>query len=324
MATAQENIDTIITNALATANFAVDDATTQADEIYALADGTYLSSWSGAPTLPDPEAVEPDMLYENDAALIFDQKLADLIALLSAQLGIFFTTYYPLSSDAFNDAQSWLVDVIQDGGTGIPKAVEDAIWQRDRDRLINDADAVEDTVLNSAAARGLYYPDEYSGFKSREAQFARLSETGKQSTSIATKQAEIEVESIKFAVELATNTRISALQAGSDYIRALATAFDTATDITQLNPNAKSKMINAVSNLYNARLNRDQLIINRDVTKRGQNRQYWADYQRAHWDEFSNKVSALAEAANVLAKVAASALSTLNTVASTTNAAFSS
>ena len=65
-------------------------------------------------------AVEPDVPSVENSLLTYDAQLSTLIGLLSGQFAGYFTTYYPLTSDAFAAPQSWLIHTITNAGTGIP------------------------------------------------------------------------------------------------------------------------------------------------------------------------------------------------------------
>lgn len=322
MATPQEHIDTIIANAILLADEQTTNATNSAQDIVALADGTYHTSWNPA-ALPTPEADEPDIPEVESGLFTFEAQRDHIIGLLTDKLAEYFATYYPLETDAFDEATNWLINTITNGGTGINQAIEDEIWQRGRDRLLNEAGSVQSQITSAAAARGIPLPDGATDMRLRQVRLKVLEETGQQSTTISTKQAEIEIETIKFAIGEAMKARFEAMRAAADFIRALVGGMNAAIQVAELNPNAKATMMNAVSNLYRARLSRDEIIINSEVAKRGQNRQHFVDKDNVHWNMINSKINAATTAAEVYAKTAQAALSSLNSIASTATSAFS-
>ena len=322
MSTASDFITDIINNAIATAQANTDQVTTTAQTLMEKSEGTYTSWWHPA-KLPEPVAIEPDMLVTEDGLATFNAYKDQIAQGLKNDLVDFFNTYYPLGSDAFDEAQSWLVDVINNGGTGIPASVEDQIWQRARDRLNHESLSAGDQVMNAAAARGLPLIDGASVATLKSIQFKKIQELGQQSTAIASKQAEIAIDTIKFAIGEAIKSRFSAMTAAGDYIRSLLAGLGTTVEISKLNADSKARMMDAVATLYRTRLYRDDMIINSQVSKRGQDESFYRDLTNNHWSDMRIQIEAATNAASAYAKTAQAALNSLQTVASAANSSFS-
>ena len=318
----QDFIDAIINNAITLANTYTTATATSAGNIEDVVDGSYYHTWHPGST-PGVDAVEPAVPEVDDALILFDSQRDAMIALLSDKLADYFATYYPLENDAFDEAIAWLKDVIQNGGTGIPAAVEDAIWQRGRDRGITDARTAEAQILSSGAARGIPMIDGAVTGATRSVQLKRLEETGKLNTNISVKQAEIEIETIRFAVEQAINSRKMAMEAAGDYIRALTGAMGLIPGILDLKSSAKASLINATASLYRARLTRDEILHQTHVAARGQNERYFEARDQQHFTDLDTKIKASTNAAETYARTASAALSSLNGIISTSTSAFS-
>ncbi|HAR39196.1 MAG TPA: hypothetical protein DCS09_11825, partial [Porphyromonadaceae bacterium] len=146
-------IDNIIGNAIATANTYSEQAGDAANDLIAVNAGFYVAPPSSSPGF-SVEAVEPDIPEVADSTLTYEAQLDKLIALLSGQLANFFATYYPLQSDAFDEATAWMVNTITNGGTGINAGIEDQVWQRDRDRRTAEGRSLKAGIAVGYAAKG--------------------------------------------------------------------------------------------------------------------------------------------------------------------------
>jgi hypothetical protein len=87
------------------------------------------------------------------------------------------------------------------GGTGLDPAVEQAIWDRARSREAQTADNNIDEVVRNAAARGFALPSGAMAAMLREAQKSALAKASEVSRDIAIKQADLEQENAKHAIE---------------------------------------------------------------------------------------------------------------------------
>lgn len=320
MATIDAAIQQVIDNALATATThlqmadAAINASMTASQGYA-STGAFLEPFT-------PSAIEPDVPYVADATLTYDANLARLIQLLSDQLANYYTLYYPLTSDAFGAATSWLVNTITVGGTGFSPAVEAQIWQRGRTRVITEGKRVEAQSMSEFANRGFTIPPGALVGKLQENRFEQMSKINQLSTDVAIKQAEIEIENIKFAVAEAIKSRLAAMQTATDYIRALMSAPDAAARIALINSEARAKMVSATADLYRARLTRDELVLrssNADQDARVQMQKISTD---AFYEGVKNRVQASVAAATAYGNAANAALGSLNTVTSATQVLF--
>ena len=315
MATVDELINDIITNALAQSDTYLGklDTSVQAaiNESHGYAHaGTSLVDFSVT-------AIEPAVPAVGDATLTYEAQLAQLISLLSGQLAAFFALYYPLAADAFDEATNWLVNAITVGGTGIPAAIEEQIWQRGRTRVITEGKRVENQSISEFANRGFTLPPGALAGRLQEVRFAQLGENSDYSAQTAIKAAQIEIENIRFAVEQAIKSRLAAMAAAVDYIRALMAAPDAAARVAMINSDAQARMMSATADLYRARLTRDELILrssNADQDAKVALNKIDID---GFYEGIRNRVQAAVGAANAYGSAASAALQSLNTVAAT-------
>ena len=297
-------------------------AITAANGLIARRAGAYIpppSSYTGFTVT----AVEPDIPSVADSTLTYETQLANLIALLSGQLADFFNKYYPLASDAFDEATAWLVNTITNGGTGINPAVEDQIWQRDRERIITDTLRVKNQVVTGFSAKGYSLAAGTMLRKMEEADYEGAGKIGIASTTIASKQVDVEIETIKFAIGEALKSRAMAMQAASDYIRAVASMPAAAAAVAGLNTDAQARMMAAAATWYGARLDRDKIVLQSKMAELTSRGDIFKELKNNATANSQVDVQALTSAADVFAKTAQAALLSLNSVVSATTNAFS-
>jgi hypothetical protein len=318
----EEFISNIITNAITTASNQTDAASSAANQLIGESIGFYVEPPNSKSTF-SVTAVEPEIPTVADSTLSYEAQLAKLIALLSDQLADFYAKYYPLVSDAFDEATSWLVSTITNGGTGVNAGVENQIWQRARERISSEGLKLENQLVTAFAAKGYTLVPGALIAKIGEVRFEAFGKIGEASTAIAAKQIEIEIETIKFAVGEALKSRFMAMQAAGDYIRAIATAPDAAAKVAGLNTDVQAKMMQAAAGFYEARLGRDKLVLTSKLAEMD-SRDVVYKHRRDNAIQADNvKIQALSAAADVFARTASAALSSLNSIASTATNAFS-
>jgi hypothetical protein len=321
MSDTSDYIDTIISNAIATASEYTDKVSDAADELMSETAG----AWIDLPSTDadfDVSAVEPTIPDTDDLLLIYEANLEKIIALLSTQLASFFEKYYPLSSDAFDDSQAWLIDTITNGGTGINADVEAQVWQRSRERIVADTKRVKAGIATGYEAKAYTLASGSMLRKMEEADYEGLGRSGEASTTIAAKQIEIEIETVKFAIGKAIESRQIGLQAAADYIKAIATAVGDATTIAETIASAKAKMMTAAASWYGARLDRDKIILSSKLAEVDSNVDIYKLRKTNATDNSKVDVDALTAAADAYARTASATLSSLNTVVSEATNAF--
>ena len=67
----------------------------------------------------------------------------------------FLNDYFPPLGFCLSSVETWICNTINNGGTGIPAAVEAQIWQRGRDKEALEAARLEDEALNFFCRAGL-------------------------------------------------------------------------------------------------------------------------------------------------------------------------
>ena len=286
-----------------------------------------ISSWGGGGSFqgnPAPNttygmtAVEPGIPDVEDAYLTFEGQRDYLVGLMTDQLTKFFTAYYPLNEDGYDAGMAWLINTITVGGTGINPVVEDQIWQRGRDRIIAEGARQDSATLLQFSQRGFTLPSGVMVAQLQANRFEQFAKLQEQSRDVAIKQAEIEVENLRFAVDKVVTLRLQALQAAADYIRALMSGLEMSFRVVNLNSDAKAKMMAATADLYRARLQRDEIAMRvpfKDTDSILATNQMNMD---GFYKGIDAKVRAAAAAADVYASMAQAGISALHAIGSST------
>jgi len=121
--------------------------------------------------------------------------------------------YTPYSSDLQTAVSGELLDRIQNGGTGLNNSVEQAIWDRARNREDINANRSELEVINAQEARGFERPTGSHlaalDFLAQETQ----SKIADLSREVAIKQAELEQRNLEYSIQAAISLEGQLLQA---------------------------------------------------------------------------------------------------------------
>jgi len=264
-----------------------------------------------------PDIVRPEFLDTDPYSTIaadWDAEAQRLSLQLSNLFSNFLTTYFPQSSAAVVAAEQWLVDTITNGSTGIPTDVEAQIWERSRNRELRDGARLQDEALSAFAARGFSLPTGALAGALLEIQQSVADKISTHGRDVAIKQAEIQIETVKFAVAQALDYRIKAINAALEYWKAYLLPHDIAAKRFTVLADQKLKFYNATVDLYKA----DTQLYSSMV----QNRQIEIDssmkaadnYTRATLSFENDFTQAATAAANAAASMASAALASLHTM----------
>lgn len=119
------------------------------------------------------------------------------------------TAYF---SELLDAARAWLLNVIQNGGTGLAPDVEQQIWDRARDRTSQNLQAAQDKILADTAARGFSQPQGATIAALNDAFRMAQTEFSGTAREIAIKQADMAQQNTQFAVTQAGALETTLLQ----------------------------------------------------------------------------------------------------------------
>ena len=200
------------------------------------------------------QVAPPDRLQFDDpdnAMAFFDAKNAELTALVNdafdKMVGIAFPDMTLLA-----DAIRWCKRSINEGGTGINTAVESALWERGRSRILKQSARDIATATEKYARAGWPLPP---GAMLNDIAMIRQDNRDKlaeQSRDIAIKSFDAELENVRFAITTAGDLFTKALQAVSDYVRTVMLAPQTAAQLSTSINGLKNDAARTLVSLYQA------------------------------------------------------------------------
>ena len=261
------------------------------------------------PAAPDVEgfsAAELTALYQSTAD--------EIKALLANGLVTFFTSYFPLGNE-LAAARAWIEKAITTGGTGLNPVIEAQIWERDRSRVLRDSARATDEAVSAWAARGYALPP-----GALVDQVGRIDQDARDkiaqaSRDVAIKQAELELENIKFAIEKALDLRKAAIQSANDYIRTLALGPQLGAQLAGSLIDTRAKLADAAVRFYQAKVSALELPAKIAISEAGLN----ADIRKANLGSLVSTIRARVDTIEAAARqVGTQAAAALNALSAST------
>jgi hypothetical protein len=314
---AWQAIDYVLTQSWALAEEKSTALDARIDETIGAIDG-YLGDIDMVPAevTTDVAVAEPNVLIPEEAAGIdttfYDAMVTDAIDKLSNLFNTYIDVYFPVNDTTLSYTETWLQTALTTGGTGIDQTLEEQFYENDRSRILRDTARQVDEATNMFAAKRFPIPPGFLNGTITRIQNASLQELSKSSREVALKQAQIEIENVRFAVEQGIKLRQIATTTAGDYIKALASSITVAQNLAVTQADAQNGLINAAANFYRARIEAKDLLLKRDKT----NSDYEQEEERVEYEGdirmIMGKVEALVAAANAVAHQAAAALNNLH------------
>jgi hypothetical protein len=200
------------------------------------------------PPLPLVGLIDPA-----EAQALYDSAKNEITQLLTNAFATFFTVYFPLGAE-LEVARSWIEDAIAVGGSGINQAVEDQLWQRDRDRVLKDAARAEDEQITAWSARGFPLPPGALAHSLLMIQRDSMDKIGESSRAQAAKVFETEIENVRLAVDKAISLRTQAISSASEYIRTLVLGPQVGAQLASTLLDAEAKVAGIATDFYRAQV----------------------------------------------------------------------
>ena len=311
---AEATINDIINSAINTANEKTADSSSALDYAMSLSQGYAGMGNNVVSFTPTATAPAVNIPSSADGAndVLFNSSRDAMLAQLKEAFVSFFATYFPSESTMYNSARDWVAKALTQGGTGLAPHIEAQIWQRDRARLIAEGERAEREVMANWASRGFPLPPGAAAHQVSTVRQDLRNKLSDASRDIAIKQAQMEIENVRFAVQTAIEHRINALNAAVNYIKALADVNDVAIRLASSKTDAQARLISAASEYFRARISFDELRF-RAVSLNAELR---LKSQQVDVDSFNKSVdrvtSASVAAAEMLGRQAAAALSSMH------------
>ncbi len=260
--------------------------------------------------------VDIPFLAEGASTEMFNQWWEAMMDKLAKLYAGYIERYFPNECQYLQHAQRWICDAITQGGTGIKPSVEAQIWERDRARLLREGARAEQDLVRQFAARGFPLPP-----GALHAGMARIQEdvrdkTAQLSRDVAIKQAEMEVENVRFAVQQAISLYGVAMDAAKNYMAALAGTAGTPAQLLPSVTDSQSRLISAASDYYRSRITAKELELKAVMPNAEYQQQANSKNQDAQMQAIRNQVDVAVEAAKALSTQIAALLNALHTSAS--------
>lgn len=308
-------LNCVINNQQQNANAWAKDAQDMAGSAVCSADGADLSITRDEEPY-DVTAIEPDIPSD------IDNSLATYTNLQNTMLPLFgktFDDYFErnhvvLYNPAYQAAAAWLANVITNGVSGIPIALEQQIYNRATARTRAEAATARNSAVNRSSVLGWDMPQPFAIAQGEAAEIAGYTALADTSVRISEKQVDIQIDSIKFAVSEANKIYMGMEQNAIDYLSAWAKLLDHIKDLTEIDPNVRSNYMNAVANLYGKRIQKDQV---QWMSLNDYQQRIYGDNQLKSSNELTKTdliVKATTSGAEVMKMLAAAVLSQLSTM----------
>jgi hypothetical protein len=205
----------------------------------------------------------------------------------------------------------WIQNAIVNGGTGIPAAIENAIWERARSRELIEARRLEQEAVNAFAARGFSLPPGALAARQLEIQQDAANKSSTIVREQAIKSAEIEIENIRFAIGEGLKIRLGVIQGIPAYINAWLKPADESVEYAKALAYAKERLWSTAADYYRAMISEAELGIRaQDITRTSRDQMVGYDVQ-SFGHHVQAQVSAALAVAQQLGQAAAGALNAL-------------
>lgn len=292
----------------------------------AAVDGLYIpTSWGaydppdvttgalGAPVIPADLA--------DDVRTAFDEAFARLNDDARPQIERYLADFFPdISTALTGGAEQWLQEVITTGAY-VPPEVENAIWNKARDREVAEAQRAEQSLVDATAARGFDLP---TGALVANVAAVQQELAGKLNTinrDIAIKSFEVTDANVRFAVEKTVGLRTSFVGALAQFIQLATQQPGQAIDYAKTVLAAKSGLYDTAVRLYSAQTAADEVRVNATLKNRGLELEWAGEGNKLYTASrelqvraAQVKADAAMRAATAMAQLASASLQTRNTM----------
>lgn len=323
---AETVVNEIISSARTTADTARDKAIEYADDAKTAATFAYSAGTVPNPTIPNvtipPFDPTSDTLnLSHDFLNGYDDAVTDLGPKFLTAIDDFITAYFPRVKACLKTvADDWVCDTITGntatyGETGLPIAVEAAMWNRGRDREVIDSRRVVDEAVSGFAARGWSLASGVLVDTVYRAQQAASDKASTISRDVMIKQADVKIENVKFAIGEANKLRLGVMSAFVSFINAWTDIRKLALEKAKGIVDSRVRLYSAIGEYYRAiiaaaglMLDYDKIRIDKAVTME----KIFADVAI---QGVENATKAAISAADAMGAIAAAALGAQNTLA---------
>jgi hypothetical protein len=318
--TIQENVDTIIAEAIARAEEHTLLTQTKVDEAINYASTIVFPS--GVDDIDEvgspPSGIETPTTftdpYDEEYKTQFNSVKNDILANLDSDWNQFLTDYFPAALNAA--AQAWLLNAINNGGTGIDPNIEDAIWQRAKDRIDDQMTTAEQDATVQFAALGWASPPGGLAARLRRIQEEARIKSCEVNRDAAIKAADQEQENVQFAISEALKLVTSVWDAAKNFVDSVIRAYDPAVRSGAGVADAAATFYAHTLDYYKVIASYEEMKLRQETTNQGQNWSEQIAVTETMNERAKRQTKAALGAAATFGEQAAASLSGQNTMAS--------
>jgi hypothetical protein len=299
---AATSIQTVYTTA-DTLNKAAEQSAVTAGSMMADMIGTAPGIWAPPVLLP----AAPDIGSLN---VDFDATLAQVKSVVDGLQNSWLMQYFPAAMPTGFDPLMQLILA----GTIVTPAMQEIMWERAKNQAVRDASRREDEAVSVWASRGFALPGGVVNKHIAQAQqdlfFATADLAGQQ----AIKALEIQVDSVKFAAEIGVKLRVGLIEGLTGLVTAYSHLPTAAAQYASAVAEAKRAAYSAISEYYKSVVEASIITLRASEGNANlytKNVEIAADFMGKF---MTTQVQAAAAATDSYAKIAADAVSNMNTV----------
>ena len=268
-----------------------------------------------------PRIVDPFANFSAELATQYGQIFNSLGPWLQQQVNGWLSAYFPtMNANLGPTIDTWIINQITNGGTGVPAAVENAIWERARARDIQEAGRMVDEVVMQFANRGFSLPPGALASRALKIQQDALDKASTLSRDVAIKSLDVEIENIRFAVAEGGKVRIGLVGAVVEFLRVIMLIPQTSVQYVSALAQAKQHIFEAAAAYYNALINNERLSIEAQVANQSAGVKVAEINVLAYGHRVDAQVNAAIAAAKVMGAEASAALTGINTLSASLSA----
>lgn len=234
-----------------------------------------------------------------------------LVAQLASMYTAFLGDTFPWDEE-YAAAQAWVHKALTSGGTGLNAFVEDQIWQRERDRLQDEAAQGEEEIAAAWAARRYPLPPGAAAHQMLMVRQNLRDNLAKSSREVAIKQAEMELENVRFALTTAIDVRKASVQAGLDYLARMTFGYTFPAEKVVQSAQASAQLEQALTAYYQAQVGLKELMLKNSMGIYEIQTQFVKDKAQIELGYLKEKVGAITNAMQAISVQAAATLNALH------------
>lgn len=262
---------------------------------------------SYVPPLP-PNLIPQD---PNEIMGFYESEQAALYAMITSNFSSFINQYFP-HPEYFDNAYAWCNNAIMNGGSGISTVQENALWQRDRARVLSDSARAEDEATYQWASKRWSRPPGALDNQISEIRLDANRKLAESSRTTAIKQFDAELENVRFAVKEVIDQRQVALNAAGDYIKTLMLGPQTAMQLATGVAGLRTAFANSLTALYTAEVKALEPRIQLQITDAQLKLQAAQTNVQSLINSIEQKVKAALMAAQTAAQMASAGINGVN------------